>query len=287
MKKTENKAPLFTAGNEQKIDFRQHVPLGQTGLMASRLGIASGFGVPAYSMEKAFHEHNLNYFFVSLGRRSQIKTAMSNLLPGYRDKIIIAMPYFPIDKGYFLSRSIEASLRKFKLDIIDVVILQGVRRPSRRLFDRALKLKEEGKVKFIGISSHKRPFLGSIARDEYNLPVDLFHMRYNLVHRGAEEDIFPYLSKGNSPGTVVFTATCWRKPLKAANMPAGEEPLSAADCYRFVLSNPNVNICITGPSSARHMEENLAVLSAGPLSSDEMTRARRIGDYIHGKKRIH
>ncbi len=287
MKETENKGHLSASTSERKMDFRQHVPLGQTGLMVSRLGIASGFGVPAASIEKAFHEHNLNYFFLSLGRRSQIKIAMNNLLPGYRDKIIIALPYFPIDKGYFLRRSIEAWLSKLNLDTIDVVILQGVRRPSRRLFDRALKLKEEGKVQFIGISSHKRPFLGSIVRGEHNLPIDLFHMRYNLVHRGAEEDIFPHLSQGNNPGIVVFTATCWGKPLKARNMPAGEEPLTAADCYRFVLSNPNVDICITGPSSAQHMEENLAVLTAGPLSDKQMARARHIGDHIYRKKRIH
>ncbi len=283
MKETENNNTLAAADSGERMDFRKHVPLGQTGLMVSRLGIATGFGVPASSIEKAFHEHNLNYFFVSFGRRSQIKTALSNLLPGHRDKMVIALPYFPVEKGYFLRRSVETSLSKFNLDIVDVVILQGVRRPSGRLFERALKLKEEGKIRFIGISSHKRPFLGSIVRDEHSLPVDLFHMRYNLVHRGAEEDIFPYLSQGKRPGTIVFTATSWRKPLKAGNMPPGEEPLTAADCYRFVLSNPDVDICITGPSSAQHMDENLAVLDAGPLSDKEMARVRNIGDYIHRK----
>lgn len=283
MKETKNSEHRSAESSEKRMDFSQHVQLGQTGLMVSRLGIASGFGVPATSIEKAFHEHNLNYFFVSFGRRSQIKIALSNLLPSHRNKMVVALPYFPIESGYFLRRSVETSLRKFNLDTIDVVILQGVRKPSQRLFDRALKLKEEGKVKFIGISSHKRPFLGSIVRGEHSLPVDLFHMRYNLVHRGAEEDIFPYISQENSPGTVVFTATCWRKPLKASNMPPGEEPLTAADCYRFVLSNPNVDICMTGPSSAQHMDENLTALTAGPLSDKEMARARHIGEYIYRK----
>jgi hypothetical protein len=104
-----------------------------------------------------------------------------------------------------------------------------------------------------------------------------------MVHRGAEDDIFPYLSQGKRPGTVVFTATCWRKPLKAGNMPPGEKPLTAAECYRFVLSNSNVDICLTGPSSALHMDENLAALTAGPLSDKEMARARYIGDHIYQK----
>jgi predicted aldo/keto reductase-like oxidoreductase len=265
------------------MDFRQHVPLGQTGLMVSRLGIASGYGVPAASIEEAFHEHNLNYFFVSFGKRSQIKIALDNLLGRYRDKTVIVLPYFPVDKGFFLRRSIEAWLRRLKLDTVDVVLLQGVRKLSQRLFDRVLKLKEEGKVRFIGMSSHERPFFGRIARGELDLPIDLFHVRYNVVHRGAEEDIFGHLPRVNSPGIVVFTATCWRKPLKAKNMPAGEAPLTAADCYRFVLSNPNVNVCVTGPSSAPQMEENLAALAGGPLSNEEMARVKRIGDHIYRK----
>jgi aryl-alcohol dehydrogenase-like predicted oxidoreductase len=251
--------------------------------MVGRLGIASGYGVPAASVEKAFHEHNLNYFFVSLGKRSQIKIALGNLLGRYRDKMVIVLPYWPVDKGLFLRRSIEAWLRRLKVDAVDVVLLQGVRKPSQRLFDRVLKLKEEGKVRFIGMSSHERPFFGRIARGELELPVDLFHVRYNVVHRGAEEDIFCHLAQDSRPGIVVFTATCWRKPLKARNMPTGEAPLTAADCYRFVLSNPNVNVCITGPSSARQMAENLAALSGGPLSDEEMARVKRIGDHTYRK----
>ncbi len=264
------------------MDFRKHVPLGQTGLMVSRLGIATGFGVPAASIEKAFHEYNLNYFYLSFLKRSQVKIAMSNLMPMFRDKTVVVLPYYPLDKGLFLHRNVEAWLRRLKLDTIDVVLLQDGK-PNQRLFDRALKLKEEGKVRFIGMSSHERPLFGSIARGEIDLPLDLFQVRYNMVHRGAEDDIFPHLPKDNSPGIVVFTATCWRKPLKAKNVPDGEEPLTAADCYRFVLSNPYVDVCITGPSNAHQMEENLRALDAGPLSTEEMARVKRIGDYIYRK----
>ncbi len=51
----------------------------------------------------------------------------------------------------------------------------------------------------------------------------------------------------------------------------------------FVLSNPNVNVYITGPSSAHQMEENLAALAGSPLSNEEMARVKRIGDHIYQK----
>lgn len=265
------------------MDFHQNRVLGRTGLMVSRIGIASGYGVPAASIEMAFHEHNLNYFYLSFPTRKEMKIALGNLLPGYRNKIVLAQPYFPVEKGFFLRRSVEGWLRRLHLDAIDVIVLQDVRKPSRQAIDRALELKEEGKVRFICMSSHERPFFGGIARGEIDLDIDIFQVRYNLVHRGAEEDIFPYLPKENRPGIIAYTATCWRKPLEAGNMPGGEKPLTATDCYRFVLSNPNVDVCITGPSSASQMEENCATLARGPLSDEEMARVKRIGDYIYRK----
>lgn len=283
MPETKNQDTQSIAKSEKNIDFRQHVPLGQTGLRVSRLGIASGYGVPATSIEKAFHEHNLNYFYLSFPNRSQIKVALSHLLPRQRDKMVIALPYFPVDKGLLLRRSVEAWLRRLKLNTIDVIVLQSVKKPSPQLFERVLKLKEEGKVRFICMSSHERPLFGRIARDEIDVPLDLFQIRYNVVHRGAEKDIFPHLPPNNRPGIVIFTATSWGAPLKAKNMPDGEQPLSAADCYRFVLSNPNVDICITGPSNAQQMDENLAALDGGPLSDEEMARVKRIGDHIYQK----
>ncbi len=283
MKAMENGGRPALTGDGQNIDFRQHIPLGQTGLMVSRLGLATGFGLPSASIEKVFHEYNLNYFYLSFAKRSRVKTAMVSLLPRYRDKTVIVLPYFPVDKGFFLGRSVEAWLRRLNIDAIDVILLQGVNKPSHRLFDRVLKLKEEGRVRFIGMSSHTRSLFGSIARGELDLPLDLFQIRYNMVHRGAEEDIFPHLPRDNSPGIVAFTATCWSKPLKAGNMPAGEKPLTAADCYRFVLSNPGVTVCITGPSTALQMEENLTALALGPMSGEEMDRIRRIGDFIYRK----
>jgi hypothetical protein len=37
------------------MDFKERVPFGRTGLMVSRIGLASGYGVPAAAIEKAFH----------------------------------------------------------------------------------------------------------------------------------------------------------------------------------------------------------------------------------------
>jgi predicted aldo/keto reductase-like oxidoreductase len=266
------------------MDFRQHVPLGQTGLMVSRLGIASGFGLPAASIEKAFHEYGINYLYVSpILHLGKMVRAVRNLAPGHRDELCIVLAR-PIFKSFRLESYVERWLKKLKLDWVDL-LFQGVDKPpSQKLIDRVQRLKDSAKVRFLGISSHERPFLGKIACGEVKAPVDFFHVRYNAVHTGAEQDVFPHLPQENRPGVVIFTATCWRKLLKPKLMPAGERPLAATDCYRFVLSHPDVNVCVTAPSNAAQMEDNFKALDAGPLHEEEMARVRRIGEHIYRTK---
>jgi len=93
------------------------------------------------------------------------------------------------------------------------------------------------------------------------------------------------LSGEKRPGTVAFTATRWGQLLNPKKMPPGEKPPTAPDCYRFVLSHPAVDVCMSGPKTAEQMRENLSVLDGGPLGEDELARMHRIGDYILGKPR--
>jgi aryl-alcohol dehydrogenase-like predicted oxidoreductase len=52
-------------------------------------------------------------------------------------------------------------------------------------------------------------------------------------------------------------------------------------CYRFVLSNPNVHVCLTAPRNVRQLEANLAAVRKGPLAEDEMQFMRDFGDAVY------
>ncbi|MCP5118164.1 MAG: aldo/keto reductase [bacterium] len=267
------------------MDFKQRVPLGRTGLKVSRMGLASGYGVPSAAIEKAVHEYGINYLYISpLLNLGNMVRAIRNLAPGHRDElcIVLARPFLGGLGAFRLERFVERWLKKLRLYWVDL-LFQGVQKPLRgELTDRVQRLRDSGKVRFVGMSSHERPFLGKIARGEVKAPVDFFHVRYNAVHTGAEQDVFPHLPGEDRPGIVIFTATCWRKLLKGKLVPAGERPLAPVDCYRFVLSQADVNVCLTAPSTAARMEENLKALDAGPLDEEEMARVRRIGKHIYG-----
>jgi aryl-alcohol dehydrogenase-like predicted oxidoreductase len=261
------------------------VPLGSTGLLVSRVGLAQGYGVPTASIEKAVREYGINYLYISpiMKVRNMVR-AVRNLAPGSRDDLCIVLAR-PLLKSARLESYVERWLNKLGLDWIDL-LFQDTRKPfSDKLSERVLKLRESGKVRHLGMSSHDRQLYGRLARGELRIPVDFWHIRYNAVHAGAEQDIFPHLPDEKRPGIVIFTATCWRKLLKAKRMPTGESPLTAAECYRFVLSHPDVNVCITAPSSTGRMEQNFKALEAGPLNDEEMARVRRIGRHVYGSRK--
>jgi aryl-alcohol dehydrogenase-like predicted oxidoreductase len=245
--------------------------------------LASGYGIPTAAIEKAFHEYGINYLWLSVFMPGGMPQAIRNIAPSRRDdmRIVLAWPAFA---GFYLQKYVERWLRKLKIEQVDLVVLQGQRKPPNQNFlDRVHRLKSSGKTRFVGMSSHRRTLFGRIDRGEVQAPLDFYQIRYNAVHTGAEQDVFPHLPQDNRPGIVIFTATCWGKLLNPKHMPAGEKPPAPADCYRFVLSNPAVDVCVTGPSTAEQMEANLKALKAGPLDEEEMARMRRIGKHIYDK----
>ncbi len=263
------------------MNFQSRAVLGRTGLSVSRLGLASGYGVPARAIEKAYHEHGINYFFWSTPRREAMKTALTNIARKEREKIVIAVQSYD-HSGFLNGRAVDKALKALDLDYADILILGWFNSiPGGRILHQCRTMIEKGKIRFVGMSGHKRKTFGALAGMDKS-PIDVFMVRYNAAHTGAESDIFPRLKKENRPGVTVYTATSWRKLLKPEKMPPNEAPLRASDCYRFVLSNPNVDLCHFGPASEAEMEEGLTALAKGPLSGEEMTRIRKIGNYVHG-----
>jgi aryl-alcohol dehydrogenase-like predicted oxidoreductase len=264
------------------MNFKKKIILGKTGLMVSRIGLASGYGVPANAVEKAFHEYGINYHFLSSPRKKGMEEGLKNLALKNRENLIIAIQSYD-HSGLFLNKSVNNTLKVLGIDYADILILGWHNSiPWNYTLSEAEKLKQQGKIRFLGMSGHNRNTFGKLAQD-VNSPIDIFMTRYNAVHTGAEEEIFPYLKSSSKPGVTIYTATAWRKLLKQNYMPKDETPLTASDCYRFVLSNPFVDTCLIGPSSEKEMEEGLITLDRGPLSESEMIRIRNIGTYIHGK----
>ncbi len=266
------------------MTFAEQTTLGRTGLKVGCLGISSSYGAPAAAFEEAF-ERGCNYFnwgaFLK-GRSFQMRAAIRNIVSaGKRDQLVVGMLTYAHNAfltDYFFQKGLKAA----NLEYADMLLLGWFpKRPPRRVIDGALALKEKGLIRHIGLTGHNRKLFPELAAEGL---FDVFHIRYNATHRGAETETFPFMEKGSGPGVVSFTATDWRKLLKPRKMPPGEQPLTAADCYRFALSHPAVDVCMVGAKNHDQMRENLKVLETGPLDDAERERIERIGRHVYGRK---
>ena len=262
------------------MDWNDPVTLGRSGLQVGRLGIGASFGVGTAAIERAFHEHGVNYLYWGSIRRGGMKQAVRNL-SAHREDLVVALQTYD-HTGTLMRPFCERGLKALKLDYADVLIL-GWRDsyPSARVIDAAQELVAAGRVRHLAMSGHHRPLFAEIGQRPDN-PFDIFMVRYNPAHSGAEKDVFPHLPVENRLGMTTYTSTCWGKLLDAKKMPPGIPPMTAAQCYRFALMNPHVDLCITGPANDRQMEHALSALEAGPLTEEEMAQARAIGDFVHG-----
>jgi aryl-alcohol dehydrogenase-like predicted oxidoreductase len=172
------------------------------------------------------------------------------------------------------------------MDYADILLLGLWNKDvSSAIFDQALRLRERGLIRAIAVSTHNRPQAAALAN--HNGDVDVLHVRYNAVHPGAERDIFPKLPAPEvRPGVVAFTATCWGDLMRPDKVAAGDKVPTAGDCYRFNLTNPAVDLCLTGPRSVADLTAALEALEKGPMTSVEMGWMRRVGKAKYFKPRL-
>jgi aryl-alcohol dehydrogenase-like predicted oxidoreductase len=255
-------------------------PLGRTGIIAGRIGLASGYGCPGEAVERAF-DLGLNYFYWGSIRRDSFAKGLRHLMPRRDQFALVIQSYSRI--AALIPWSLERALRKLRTDHADVLLL-GLwnKETSQRILEASLRLRERGLVRHLALSTHHRALVVQLANDS---PYDVFHIRYNAVHTGAEQDIFPHLPAENRPGLVCFTATSWKQLMNPRKTPAGERTPTAADCYRFVLTEPSIDVCIAGPASAEQFKAVLSALDSGPMSPDELAWMRRAGSAIYGTEK--
>ncbi len=262
-------------GDGTPDDFRFRTPPA-LGKRVHRLGLAASKGIDEATIGEAM-DAGVNYLFFTRGKMVRpVRAAVRR----DRDRLVIASG--PV-LGYFagsIRRATEKVLRTLGTDYLDVLQIFWLGRMSALTegnLAEMVRLREEGKVRALGVSIHDRPRAGRLAEDS---ALDLLMIRYNAAHPGAEEDIFPHLAR-RRPAVVAYTATCWRKLLRP---PRGWEgpAATAGDCYRFCLTSPHVDVVLTAPASAAELRENLRALERGPLSPEEEVRMRALGRAVHG-----
>ena len=97
----------------------------------------------------------------------------------------------------------EGSLRRLKRDVIDLYQIHWPE-PDADIeegWETMAKLKEEGKVRWIGVSNFNA---AQMERAQRIAPITSLQPPYNLLTRGSEESILPFARK-NGIGVIVYS----------------------------------------------------------------------------------
>jgi predicted aldo/keto reductase-like oxidoreductase len=238
--------------------------------MVGRLGLGSSLGGLVQLYREAF-DRGVNYFWWGAVKRFAMRDAIREIVAeGKREKLVVALVTYARWHGAYI-RSLERQLRTLHLDCCDVFLAGYLsKKPSPALVEEMTKLKERGLCRFLGIVTHNRKIVPELARDGI---FDVFHIRYNFAHPGADRDLFPHLPQPR-PGIVAFRTTD-RGKLAYARRPDGS-PVGMLDAFRFAMSNPNIDVVTTDPGTLAHLRENLKLLDMDPMSEDERRELLRI-----------
>lgn len=96
----------------------------------------------------------------------------------------------------FLRQAVEEALKRLRTDYIDLFYIHypDETTPKYEAIGELKKLKDEGKIRAIGVSNFSLAQLKEANRDGY---VNVYQGEYNLLDRSLEKDIIPYTLKHN------------------------------------------------------------------------------------------
>jgi aryl-alcohol dehydrogenase-like predicted oxidoreductase len=251
--------------------------LGRTGAMVSDISFGCTRLDDARVARLAI-DRGINYFDTSPDYASHgAERALGEAIRGRRDEVVIATKFCGAD-GHLpeetpvadILASVEGSLRRLGTDHVDVIQVHSCNRVERLLapnvheaFDR---LREQGKARFLGVSSHA-PNLAEVA----NAAIDSgrFDMIMLAYHFGMWPSYAELLDRAHRHDVGIVAM----KTLKGAKHAQLPELTSATASYpqaafRWVLSNPAVSCLVVSMWEAPQLDEYLYASGTAPREDD-------------------
>jgi aryl-alcohol dehydrogenase-like predicted oxidoreductase len=272
--------------------IRSQRRLGRTEALVSDISLGSS-RITDVNVARAALDRGLNYFdtapdYSEYGSERLLGEAMK----GRRDDVFVATKFCRGD-GHLpndtpvpeIIRAVEGSLARLQTDRVDLIHIHSCDRVDRLMapniheaFDR---LKEQGKARFLGVSTHT-PNLEEVA----NAAIDSgrFDVMMLAYHFGMWPSFEHILAKAEA-ADVGVVAMKTLKGAKHTNLAGFRDQASAYSqaAFRWVLSNPNVSCLVVSFSEMQHVDEYLAASGTALRPADVALLARydvlTAGDY--------
>ena len=207
------------------------------------------------------------------------ETIMGKALAGRRERVFLMTKVCTHGRGRIEAmRQLEQSLRRLKTDYLDLWQIHEcvyANDPARHfarggVADALEQAKREGKVRFVGFTGHKDPFI-HLEMLSYEFPFDACQLPLNCFDhsfRSFEQQVLPELRQRR-------IAALGMKSLGSDARQVKEKVITAEEGLRYAMSLP-VATTISGIDSLRVLRQNVRI-AAGfrPMSARQMAALRR------------
>ncbi len=192
-------------------------------------------------------------------------------LAGQRDKVFLVSKVLPSNASRAgTKKACERSLKRLRTDVIDLYLLhwQGSY-PFEDTIAGMLDLKQEGKIRFWGVSNMDVDEMEEIVSIRKGNICAVNQILYNLSRRGVEYDLLPWC-KARSIPVMAYSPIEQNRILKdraLVSVARRHNATPAQVALAWVLRNPGV-IAIPKAGNVAHVRENAASLSVSLTSGD-------------------
>ncbi|MBW2435946.1 MAG: aldo/keto reductase [Desulfobacterales bacterium] len=176
-------------------------------------------------------------------------------------------------------QQMQESMRRMGVDVMDLMQIHNLRDWKIHL-PTLRQWKEEGKIRYIGITtSHGRSHaeLEQIMRTE---PLDFVQFTYSIANRTVEERLLP-LAADRGIATLINRPFQRGELFQRAKGKSLPDWSAEFDCHswgqfflKFVVSHPAVTCVIPATSKVHHMQDNMTA-GFGRLPTEAMRRRMR------------
>ncbi|MCF8080675.1 MAG: aldo/keto reductase [Desulfobacterales bacterium] len=170
----------------------------------------------------------------------------------------------------------EQSMERMGVEVMDLMQIHNLRDWSTHL-PVLRQWKQEGKIRYIGITTSHGRFHSALERIMADEPLDFVQFSYNIEDRTAEEHLLPLAADRG-------IATLINRPYQRGSLfyRVKDTPLpewsAEFDCeswgqffLKFILSHPAVTCVIPATSKVHHMKDNMGA-GFGRLPDEAMRR---------------
>lgn len=268
--------------------------LGRTGFKVSGLGLGAARIQEPIVIHAAL-DKGINYIDTApVYLEGKSEEALGKVLKTRRKEVVLATKLYPINRVTGEKTTVlemleccEGSLRRLQTDAIDILQLHGIEETGISQYDTVrealLKLKKDGKVRFLGLSSHNSGVYPAVMREAILSGLyDTILIAYNYMMRDLKEvDSLLRFAAEKNIGVIVMKANYWpiinpkavfsrdredRKKLeedmkkRQDSFLKGKPGTIFQENIKWVLSRKEVSTVLSAMNSVEMVTENSAAL---------------------------